>query len=267
MLEAAITLVMPGRLDAGAGATVTNPVGISILATPLDVAQGVVIPLLLLSIVASAVSLVVRYRASRGVERQQLKWLAAAAAAVAGFYAVVLAVSIPAEDARGHVPEWTRLLEDTALLSFGLIPLSIGFAVFRYRLYDIDLIIRRTLTYSALVTLIVGLYLVAAAVLSGALQAITGQSGALAVTISTLLVVVAVRPLHRRIQRAVDRRFARMSYDAARTLEAFSARLREQIDLDALNDEVLMVVRHTVQPVHASLWLLHGRTEGPDADA
>jgi hypothetical protein len=113
----------------------------------------------------------------------------------------------------------------------------------------------------------VGLYLVAAAVLSGALQAITGQSGALAVTISTLLVVVAVRPLHRRIQRAVDRRFARMSYDAARTLEAFSARLREQIDLDALNDEVLMVVRHTVQPVHASLWLLHGRTEGPDADA
>jgi len=232
-LEAVITLVTPGRIDAGEGSMVTNPFGLSAVATPLDLAQIVVIPLLLVSIVASAASLVVRYRSSRGVERQQLKWLAAAAAAVAGFYALVLAVSIPVEDAHGHVPEWTRLLEAAALLSFGLIPLSIGFAVFRYRLYDIDLIIRRTLIYSALVTLIVGIYLAAVTVLSAALQEISGQSGALAVTVSTLLVIVVFRPLQRRIQRAVDRRFCYAGLVAFKNLAENHEHGRHQRALEA----------------------------------
>jgi hypothetical protein len=138
---------------------------------------------------------------------------------------------------------------------FGLIPTSIGFAVLRYRLYDIDVIIRRTLTYTCVAAVLVTLYLGGVAMLSTAFRTLIGESGSLAVTLSTLVAAAAFRPLHRHTQRTVDRRFSRVAYDAARTLERFSGRLREQIDLDALTGEVLAVVTDTVQPSQASLWL------------
>ena len=249
-----VIFVAPGPMTDSSFPTAVNPIGITALAGVLDAARLVLI-LLPVAMVASAASLIVRFRRSQGAERQQLKWLVTAAGAVAGFYAIIEPLSVAVENSHNQVPQWTRLLQDVALFSFCLIPISIGFAVLRYRLYDIDVIIRRTLIYTSVVAMLAALYLVTVTVLSAALQTITGQSGALAVTASTLVAVVAFRPLHRRIQRAVDRRFARIAYDAARTLEAFSGRLREQIDLDALNGEVLTIVTDTVHPTHASLWL------------
>jgi hypothetical protein len=248
-----VILFAPGLMTDSSTPTIVNPLGITALAGVLDVARLWLL-MLPVAMVGSAASLVVRYRRSHGAERQQLKWLATAAGVVAGYYAIVLPLTLAVEN-HNHVPGWARLLQDVALFSFCLIPISIGFAVFRYRLYDIDVIIRRTLIYTSVVAVLAALYLTTVTVLSAALQTVTGQSSALAVTASTLLAVVAFRPLHRRVQRAVDRRFSRLAYDAARTLEAFSGRMREQIDLDALSGEVLTVVTDTVQPAHASLWL------------
>ena len=136
-----------------------------------------------------------------------MKWLAAAAAAVAGIFAVamVLAAILPSG---ADTPEWLRLLQTVALISFGLIPVSIGFAVFQYRLYDIDLIIRRTLTYSCLAAMLIGIYLAGVVGLSSVLRAATGRSDALAVTLSTLLVVLVSRPIQSRIKSTIDRRFS-----------------------------------------------------------
>ncbi len=252
-------LLAPGKLTDSAVPDATNPFGIAALAGALDVASGLFILLLPIAMVCSAASMVVRFRRSGGVERQQLKWLATAAGIVALLYAVVLVLSLAFEESRNQVPQWIRILEDVALFSFSLIPISIGFAVFRYRLYDIDLIIRRTLIYTVVVATLAVLYLGTVTVLSGGLQTVTGQSSALAVTVSTLVAVAAFRPLQHRVQRAVDRRFARVSYDAARTLEAFSSRLREQIDLDALSSDMVGVVTDTMRPEHASLWLVPPR--------
>ncbi len=145
-------------------------------------------------------------------------------------------------------------MQDLALLSFALIPISIGFAVFRYRLYEVDVIIRRTLVYTTLIGSLAIVYLGGIYVVGDVLQTLTGQSGALAVTVSTLAVAAAFQPLRSRIQRAVDHRFYRAKYDASVTLDAFSGRLRQQIDLDALHAEVLTVVRDALEPSQATLW-------------
>ena len=147
------------------------------------------------------------------------------------------------------------MLQDAALLSFGVIPIAIGFAVLRYRLYEIDVIIRRTLIYTVLAAVLIGLYLAGVTILSAILQTLTGQSGTLAVTISTLAVAAVFQPLRRRIQHAVDHRFYRPKYNAAQTLHLFSGTLRDQIELDTLSAGVLDVVNVTVQPSHSSLWL------------
>ncbi len=249
-----IILLDPGPMTDSAFPRAVNPFGIQQLETALAWARAIII-LLPVAILASAVSLVLRYRRSRGEERLQMKWLAASAGMVAAIYGVVELASVGLGGPSADLPAWLRVLQDVALISFVLLPVSIGFAVFRYRLYDIDVIIRRTLTYACLAAVLIGLYLGGVAALSALLQTVTGQSSALAVTFSTLAAAAAFRPLHRRIQRAIDRRFARVSYDAARTLDAFSGRMRQQIDLDALSGEVLGVVAETVRPSHASLWL------------
>jgi hypothetical protein len=205
--------------------------------------------------VASAASLVVRFRRAHGPERQQLRWLAASAAAVAVIYAVVEPVSALVDSGSGQAPQWLTVAEDVALVSFALIPIAIVFAVLRYRLYEIDVIIRRTLVYAVLVAVLAAMYLGGVTLVGGILRGATGGSGALSVTLSTLAVAAAFQPLRGRIQRAVDRRFYRARYDASRTLEAFSGRLREQVDLETVTDEVLAVVRHTLQPAHATMWL------------
>jgi hypothetical protein len=147
------------------------------------------------------------------------------------------------------------VLDDTFVVSLGLIPIAIGIAVLRYRLYDIDVIIRRTLVYAALVGCLAVVYLGGVYAIQAAVRSVSGQSGTLAVTVSTLLVAAAFQPLRTRIQRAVDHRFYRRRYDAARTIEAFSGRLREQVEIETVSDDVLDVVRDTLQPAHVSLWV------------
>ena len=150
---------------------------------------------------------------------------------------------------------WLDLLSYVALLSFTAVPIAVGFAVLRYRLYNIDLIINRTLVYGTLTATLVALYFVGIVVLQRMFVLLTGQQSTLAVVASTLLIAALFNPLRHRIQSFIDRRFYRRKYDAAKTLEAFSAQLRNETDLNALSDDLVGVVRETMQPAHASLWL------------
>ncbi len=256
-LGSAVILFSPGPMTDSSYPTLVNPLGVGAVGTLLDVAHLVII-LLPLAILGAAASMVSRYRASYGADRLQLKWLAASATLVAVLYGVTEVLSVTL-GSNNRVPEWLLLMQDLALLSFALIPISIGFAVFRYRLYEIDVIIRRTLVYSTLIGSLAVVYLGGVYLLGDALQRLTGQSGALAVTVSTLAVAAAFQPLRSRIQLAVDHRFYRTKYDASLTLDAFSGRLRQQIDLDALQAEVLAVVTDTLGPSQATLWFRSDR--------
>jgi hypothetical protein len=197
-----------------------------------------------LSLPPAAVCVVLRFRSSRGVERQQMRWVAAGvAAAVVG-----LVMAVPS--GLGVTPDWTSYVVFPALLCP---PVAVGVAVLRYRLYDLDRVISRTLTYG-LLTVLLGLGY-AAVVL--ALGRLLPESSSLVVAAATLAVVAAFAPLRRRVQDLADRRFNRRRYDAAGTVEAFAARLRDQVDLDALHGELLAVVDQTMQPTRTSLWLRH----------
>jgi hypothetical protein len=197
---------------------------------------------------------VVRFRRAGAVERTQITWLAAAASMVVIIYAAVLPMS--ALVAPSEVPPgWLQAAQAVALLSFGLIPAAVLVAVLRYRLYEIDVIIRRTVTYTVLAAVLGATYLAGVWLLGWMLRSLTGASGALAVTLSTLAVWAAFQPLRGRVQSLVDRRFARERYDANRTLEAFSGRLRDQLDLETLSGEMVEAVQVTLHPAHVSLWL------------
>jgi hypothetical protein len=215
---------------------------------------GVSLALVLACIPASAAVLLIRYWRSSGVARLQMKWLVSATTAIVIFYAVIVSMS-----GGSNAPLWLVVAQDAAVVSFCLIPLSIGAAVLRYRLYEIDVIVRRTVVYTVLVGMLVVVYLGSVSALGWLGRQLTGQSGALAVTLSTLLVAVSFQPLRRRIQNAVDRRFYRQRYDAHSAALAFSSRLRAEIDLEALTRELLGVIDETLQPSHAAVWL-----RGPD---
>jgi hypothetical protein len=193
------------------------------------------------TIPAAALSVVLRFRASRGVERQQLRWVAAGATV-----AVVGPALLVPLDTLGLAPadsfSWPLLLS---------VPLAIAVAVLRYRLWDLDRLVSRTVTY----VLVTALLLVPYLVLVPAATRLLEGSGSLAVAAATLAVAAVFSPLRRRVQELVDRRFNRRRYDAARTVDAFAARLRDQVDLDALHGELLAVVAQTMQPTRASLWL------------
>jgi len=217
-----------------------------------------ILPLLPLCMFASAVSLVLRYRRSKGDERQQIKWIAFAASLVALTYLTAMVASLihPSEAwlTAGSVL-WLNLLTIAALLSFVTIPIAVGFAVLKYHLYEIDIIINRTLVYGSLTATLVALYFGAIVVLQRVFVTLTGQKSTLAVVASTLLIAALFTPLRRRIQGFIDRRFYRRKYDARKTLEAFSARLRDETDLKAVSDDLVGVVRETMQPAYVSLWL------------
>ena len=189
-----------------------------------------------LAVVVGAASLVVRFRRAGGTERQQLRWVALAAAlALLGSVVVLAASAIEASPA---------LLGWVAGFYFAILPLAIGAAILRYRLYDLDHIISRTLAYGLLTLLLAGGY----AMVALGLGQLLGQDSSLAVAGATLAVAAAFQPARRRIQQVVDRRFNRRRHDAAQTIEAFSTRLRDEIDLDTLSAELLAVVTQTMQP-------------------
>jgi hypothetical protein len=247
------TAILGGLAETLRGQTfdyrIENPIGIEGLANveelPVFGAMGV---LLIIGGVGAVASVVVRFRRSRGTERQQLKWFLYAAAPI---------LLMPPLD---YLPGIVGGLMFGWVL-FGL-PAAIGIAILRYRLYDIDLVINRTLVYGALTATLALTYLGSVVGLQRLLSPVVGDSNQLAVVASTLLIAALFGPLRRRVQSFIDRRFYRRKYDAAKTLEAFSARLRGVSDLDGLNAELLAVVRETIQPAHASLWL-----RGPDKGA
>jgi hypothetical protein len=211
-------------------------------------------------ILTAAVSLVVRLVRSRGEERQQIEWFVFVAALVPLWFLV----NTPIEQAS---PVLFRVLD--ALIISG-VPVAAGIAILRYRLYDIDRIIYRTIVYAALtavlvaLSVLVALYFGAIVLSQQVFVLLSGPRSTLAVVASTLVIAALFNPLRHRTQSFLDRRFYRRKYDARKTLESFSARLRDETDLEALNDELLGVVKATMQPVHISLWL---RPEAVPEDA
>ena len=220
--------------------SIANPFGLAGPAGAVAAALAAAGTLLwMATMVASLACVVVRFRSSVGVERQQLRWVAAGAvAAVAGLLA------------GAAVPQRTVIA--SILYAMVLcIPLAVAVAVLRYRLWDLDRLVSRTVTYAVVTALLVVPYLL---IVPAAGRLVQG-SGSLAVAAATLAAAAAFAPLRRRVQGLVDRRFNRRRYDAAGTVEAFAARLRDQVDLDVLHTELLAVVDQTVQPTRASLWL------------
>jgi hypothetical protein len=227
-------------LDAGIPAR--NPFGIEGLR---DIGVAVPIPIFLVGIptmLLSVASLVLRFRRSQGEERQQLKWFVYAGVLV------VVALFVPL-----LVPGAASTL--LQLLVMPALPVAAGVAILRYRLYDIDRIINRTLVYGALTVALVLLYVGSVVGLQYVFRTLTGGSSQLVIVASTLVIAALFDPMRRRIQSFIDRRFYRRRYDAGRVLAAFGTRLRDEVDLDTLSDDMLTVVRETVQPRRVSLWL------------
>jgi hypothetical protein len=193
-------------------------------------------------------------RFSSPVQRRQTKWVVfGTTLAVAGTFPFQVPVDLSLVD--GDTPLRLLLLRTGFSLSFLLVPLSISVAVLRSHLFDIDVLINRTLVYGSLTAMLIGLYLGGILVLQRLFIVLTGEESTLAVVASTLVIAALFNPLRRRTQSFIDRRFYRNKYDAAKTLEAFSATLRDETDLDALSDDLVGVVRETMQPVHVTLWL------------
>jgi hypothetical protein len=219
------------------GRTVANPIGVAGIDLDRGLLGAVLSGLLLVVLAAAILALVVRFRRSRGIERQQLKWFT---------YAGALVLLAPLSNA---------LIGNVSYVLVLALPVAVGVAVLRYRLYDIDRLINRTVVYGLLTALLAGVYAGVVLVLGQLFGGIGGQPPSWVVAGATLAVAAMFQPARRRIQAVVDRRFNRRKYDAARTVEAFSVRLRDEVDLDALSAELLAVVDQTIQPTRASLWL------------
>jgi fumarate reductase subunit C len=232
-------------------AFVRNPLGlkIEVINLLLEILY-LTMPLLL---VAGAAAVIVRFRRSRGDERQQLKWFAYAVAVMVILFVLWFSLALSG-----------LVVADALVFTVPLmgLPIAVGIAILRYRLYEIDLLINRTLVYGSITALLVATYLGGVVLLQGTFRVLTGQESQLAIVASTLLIAALFVPLRRQVQSFIDRRFYRKKYDAARTLQDFSTKLREKTDLDSLDAELLRVVRETVQPAHVSLWLRPA--SGPD---
>jgi hypothetical protein len=244
------TALAPGQISGDRQAP-ANPVGIPGGERALSVAGTVGGVALSAAILGSIVSLIVRFRRAPLMERQQLKWLSYAAVLV-GVAAVFGLLLVAVWGSTALTSNLSNAVLTGALVG---VPVAVGIAILRYRLYDIDRIISRTLSY-ALLTVVLGLGYAGVVLVLGQLSGgVTGNLPSWAVAGATLAVAALVQPARRRIQQAVDRRFNRRRYNAVKTIDAFSARLREQIDLDTLSAELLAVVDQTMQPTRVSLWL------------
>jgi hypothetical protein len=240
---ATLAALSPGLI---LSSTLHNPLGIEELPNASKTIEAFMYAL----VVVGASSMLARLRHARRIERQQIKWFAyATAVAISG---VILKNTVyPAVSVIWLW--WVGLV----LTTVGVVssPVAMGIAIFRYRLYQIDILINRTLVYGSLTAVLVAVYLGGVVFLQYTFRSLTGEGSQLAVVASTLIIAALFIPLRRRIQSFIDRRFYRRKYDAAKTLEAFSAKLRDETDLDALSDDLVGVVRETMQPAHVSLWL------------
>jgi len=234
----------PGPLDDYP--RLSNPYGVD---SPVrEAAAGISVLLLLAAMLGSPLSLILRFRRSGIEQREQIKWLALAGAAATATFAVALLGS----------DLWGDTVANAAImLSIALLPVAAGVAILRHRLYDIDVVINRTLVYGALTAILGAAYLGTVLLLQVALSPVT-ESSDLAIAGSTLGVAALFRPARSRVQTLVDRRFYRGRYDAQRTLASFAVRLRDEVALDALSAELRAVVVDTMQPAHVSLWLRRG---------
>jgi hypothetical protein len=225
--------------------SVANPLGLRALELPIAMVDVVASGVAVVAAVVGALSLVVRFRRARGTERQQLRWVALAA--VLASLAILVALA-------GMAVGSEVLITWGVGTSFAILPLGVGAAVARYRLYDLDRIVSRTLAYG-LLTVVLGAVYAGVVVLPAQRFGGVGGEPSWVVAAATLAVAALFQPARRRVQAAVDRRFNRRRYDAARTIAAFSGRLREEVDLDELSAELLAVVDRTMEPVTVSLWL------------
>jgi hypothetical protein len=202
--------------------------------------------------VISVASLVFRYHGASGIQRQQIKWFTYAAA-LNGFLVAIDTLGL--SDLLLRYPFGDALWSVLGTVAFTSLYAAVGIAILKYRLYDIDILINRTLVYGSLTITLVALYLVGIVVLQRLFVILTGQHSTLAVVASTLLIAALFSPLRRRIQAFIDRRFYRSKYNARKTLEAFSLALRNETDLETLRDDLVGAVMQTMQPAHVSLWL------------
>jgi hypothetical protein len=200
----------------------------------------------LVCVVATLLSLIMRFYYSRGEERLQIKWFT---------YAAVVGMSTPLLLSSLTPAVFQAVGPIVWPLGFLSLPVSAGVAILKYRLYEIDIIINRTLVYGPLTAMLVALYVGGVVVLQYAFRTLTGSGSQLAIVASTLLIAALFNPLRRRVQNFIDHSFYRRKYDAAKTLEGFSAKLRDETDINALNADLLSTVRETMQPEHVSLWL------------
>ena len=249
-LQVGYFMFRPGRVPLLGHGSVRNPLGLSALSgvgSQLSIAVDL---LILAALITAILSLVLRFRRSRGEERAQLKWFAYAA----GVLGTLIALSIVNSDTV-HNQTVDRLLEPLFVLAVCGLPVAAAIAILKYRLYDIDVLINRTLVYG-LLTICLGLVYMAGVIgLQALFRVLTGQGSNAAIALSTLAIAALFQPFRRRIQGMIDRRFYRRKYDADRALAAFSARLREDVDLDQLTREIVAAVQETLQPAHISLWL------------
>lgn len=237
----------PGPLRNGFP-SVTNPFGIEKFGGVRNLVESSAFLLMLMTILASVISLVLQFRRARQLERQQIKWFA-----YAGAFLAVVFIAGPAVLWSPVVPGW--IWPTVFFLGVAAMPVSAGIAILRYRLYDIDLVINRTLVYGALTVALATTYFGAVVSLQYAFRLVTGGGSQLAIIASTLVIAALFNPLRWRVQDLVDRRFYRRKYNVEKTLAAFSTKLRDQTDLDSMNRDLISVVRDTMQPEHVSLWL------------
>jgi len=250
-MGALLSALSPGPISVGVG-PVRNPLSVESLPSFIKGVERVVNTLLF----AAVISLFVRLRRARGIERQQIKWFV---------YATALTIcggilTYPVSEAIGS--QWLKWIGFVPfIVGVMAIPISMGIAVMRYRLYEIDILINRTLVYTLLTAILAALYFGGIVLSQRLFVTLTGQHSTLAVVASTLLIAALFNPLRRRIQGFVDRSFYRRKYDARKTWEAFSTKLRDETDLEALRGDLVGVVKETMQPAHVSVWLRPGTPE------
>jgi hypothetical protein len=243
LIGAILGALSPGPIALG---SIRNPLALESLPNTQKPLQMLMIFL----VAVAAGSLLIRGIYAKGVERQQIKWFSYATALMASGAILQYAISEPLDQV---LLGWVgRTLVLAGLVG---IPISMGIAITRYRLYEIDILVNRTLVYGPLTATLVALYFGAVVLLQRLFVALTGERSTLAVVASTLLIAALFTPLRGRIQSVIDRRFYRQKYDARKTLEEFSAKLRDETDLDALSEDLVGVVRDTMQPAHVSIWL------------